>query len=267
MAKTKPKPGAERAGKVKAGKVKAGRLKAGRLKAGRPKAGQPRPPSRQYTRDARGRFSRVPGGWGERHRRRQAKGLNAAAARVSKVQEGLFATHLQAAPPSAQAPHPKWVRAAVRWAEKHGAKVEVAGQHEFPPGAAASYNWRTDVIKINKDHSGWKDPAAAATKAYERGWLSSDHPAHYITHELGHRAHRDAVGYDKLPRAEQARVLDGFRQPVHEQLRAKIESTVSKYAASSKVEFVAESYAALKAGRKLDPVLLRYYKHLGGVDP
>lgn len=196
-------------------------------------------------------------------RDRQEAGMNRIGRSISEA--GQEKTSVST--PPVQEKVPKWVSAAVRWGEKSGAKVVIAGQDEFPPGAPALYNWKTDIIKINKDHAKWLDPEKAMRSAKDRGWMSTDHPAHYISHELGHKAHRDSVGFGTLNKEEQTKVFKGFMAPPRADLIPKIEKLVSKYATSSQHEFVAETFAMLRVNRPVDSALLAYYKSLGGVIP
>lgn len=198
-------------------------------------------------------------------REKQFEGMNRIGRSLSESEQARTATPV----PPATGKIPKWVAAAVRWAEKSGAKVEVVGKEAFGDrtDSPASYNWRMDRIRINKDHPKWLDPEKAARIAKERGWLSTDHPAHYVSHELGHKAQRDALKFGTLDREEQGKVFKKYLEPPRAELVPRIERLVSKYAAVNQHEFVAEMFAMLRVNQPVDSTLFSYYRSLGGVVP
>jgi hypothetical protein len=87
------------------------------------------------------------------------------------------------------------------------------------------------------------------------GWNSTDHKWHTVFHEIGHMAHSDAVGsrYDNLKNHT-------FPKDALESIRTE----VSKYATTNGLEFVAEVFAGLLAGKTFSDVVMRQYKLLDG---
>lgn len=102
----------------------------------------------------------------------------------------------------------------------------------------------------------WKNMAEYQKKAFESGWSSSSHPNHVIWHELAHaKVKRDNPDRDHF--------LKNLK-PLFDSVFKDKASRVSRYAATNGHEFVAEVYAARRAGRKLDDDILDYYKYLKG---
>jgi hypothetical protein len=84
------------------------------------------------------------------------------------------------------------------------------------------------------------------------GYFSSSHQYHTVFHELGHMEHGLAVGerYDSI--------VNAF-------IPEAISSQVSRYAKQNGLEFVAETYAGLMAGRTYSEEVMRTYRLYGGV--
>jgi len=102
----------------------------------------------------------------------------------------------------------------------------------------------------------WKDMEAYQKKAFEAGWSSSPHPNHVIWHELAH------VKVKNDPNVNESYLtnLHGLSNPHFKTIASK----VSKYAGTNGHEFVAEVYAARRAGRKFDADVMDFYKGLKG---
>ena len=154
---------------------------------------------------------------------------------------------------------------AARLARSLGAKVVVLDRKAADkylgkrvPNVPAAYEAVSDTIWINPFATTWSDPAEL-TRMRETGWWVGDSYADVVHHELGHRAHRHALGL-----ADYA-AMTGL--PVRDSLREAIVRHVSRYAATQRKEFVAEVYAMLRAGRTLPEEILEYYDKLGGVRP
>ena len=105
----------------------------------------------------------------------------------------------------------------------------------------------------------WKDMKAYQEKAFASGWSSSSHPNHVVWHELAHvKVKNGSVDHDSY-----LTNLQGFNNPHFKSMAEK----VSKYAGTNGHEFVAEVFAAVRAGRDLGPEVMNYYKHLKGPTP
>jgi HK97 family phage portal protein len=106
----------------------------------------------------------------------------------------------------------------------------------------------------------WKDMKAYQEKAFKAGWSSSSHPNHVIWHELAH------VKVKTEGSVDQDSMLSNLRSSQNDHF-AKMAAKVSKYAGVNGHEFVAEVFAATRAGRELDPDVKAYYKFLNGPKP
>ncbi|GAB4422305.1 MAG: hypothetical protein OHK0011_01110 [Turneriella sp.] len=112
-------------------------------------------------------------------------------------------------------------------------------------------------IFINPRAHFWADSITQAKLEFNRGWWSSDDPLHVLHHEIGHFLHNYSLGND---------VYQFFKEtPLTTRQISVINTEVSEYATENPLEFVAETYAALRAGRKFSEELLRLYSHFGGI--
>jgi hypothetical protein len=90
-------------------------------------------------------------------------------------------------------------------------------------------------------------------------WFSSGADDHPIVHEIAHALHNLTVGA-----ANYTRVRNHQFRP---EQAALVRREVSGYAATKPVEFVAETFAGLKAGKTYSPAIMQLYVKLGGPDP
>jgi hypothetical protein len=122
-----------------------------------------------------------------------------------------------------------------------------------------------EYIEFSTRSSYWKDPAAVAARQHETGFWSASDPLHAITHELGHFHHArtappgDAYGY--TIEINGVKVDDRFPHTGNER---RIAERVSTYGASRPTEFVAETYAAIRAGKTFDDEVMELYRKYGG---
>ena len=115
--------------------------------------------------------------------------------------------------------------------------------------AAGMYSASNDLL--------WISPRAMAhLKHVKPGALADPTFAGIINHELGHMEHARAVGdrYDNVKNA--------YFPP---DLKDEIRQSVSRYATTNGLEFVAEVYAGRAAGREYSEAVMRFYRLLGGV--
>jgi hypothetical protein len=130
----------------------------------------------------------------------------------------------------------------------------------FQPGVGdnsfAAYHALTDEIYVNSNSPNWaniKDLLRAGRLANK---ASTDDPDHVIIHEIGHYAHRNAVGLDRYLEIRKMRF-----SPEEVELVTK---HVSSYAATQPVEMIAEVFAAKIAGRVMPKAVLDLYRRYGG---
>jgi SPP1 gp7 family putative phage head morphogenesis protein len=101
----------------------------------------------------------------------------------------------------------------------------------------------------------WADRATFAATEQARGYWSSADPAHGVRHEMGH-----------LSQHRQAPEIYAANAPLSAADRI-IALRVSAYAGDDGREFVAETFAALLAGREFDEEVMQLYRQLGGFEP
>lgn len=105
----------------------------------------------------------------------------------------------------------------------------------------------------------WSSPDATAAREFASGWWSTGHRLHPLYHEAGHLAHylADKENYRKLYR-DAAFPVGAI---------ADTAGLVSDYAMTTPVEFVAEVFSGLLAGRTYPAPVMAWYQHFGGVTP
>lgn len=135
----------------------------------------------------------------------------------------------------------------------------------------ASYNPATKQMTINRSHTSWVNPAAAAIKERRRGAKSSSAPMHTFFHEMGHA--RDKNLLSRSTPFGQFWVLATQKGPSQEaraargNQMARLARRVSRYATTNPSEFIAETYAGLKTGRRYDFQVMRAYREAMGLSP
>jgi hypothetical protein len=139
-----------------------------------------------------------------------------------------------------------------RWAQQLGASPD-----EFPAAFVPSKQPGDTYLFANPLYQHWGQLSADAAQQYQRGQWSTGHPYHVIRHEMGH-----LVYY----RADPARYL-AMRTQHLTAAEQQVASSVSAYAATSAMEFVAETFALLVDGKALPATVLALYAQLGGIHP
>ena len=123
-------------------------------------------------------------------------------------------------------------------AEKEGYKVEIkafgAGRNEI----AIATNGK---IYINKTSKLLSYPEKNMTAQYKSKWLSTDKPEGIIHHEIAHIKFKQR---------------DNFYTSSHSDIAEK----VSRYARRNPKEFISETYAAIKTGKKYSKDVMNLYK-------
>lgn len=118
----------------------------------------------------------------------------------------------------------------------------------------------TSGIAVNtarKAAAVWKDMPAYQQKAFDSGWMSSPHPNHTIWHELGHVLFKRTASIDHQSNASNT---NGSSNPFFKTIAAQ----VSRYAGTNGQEFIAEVFAAHRAGRRFPKEVLDQYERLHG---
>lgn len=123
-------------------------------------------------------------------------------------------------------------------AEKEGYKVEIKA---FGAGNSAIAMASNGKIYINKTSKLLTDPVKNMNSQYKSGWLSTNKPEGIIYHEIAHLKYKQR---------------DNFFTNTHRDIAIK----VSKYATRNPKEFVSETYAGLKTGKKYSDEVLRLFK-------
>lgn len=110
--------------------------------------------------------------------------------------------------------------------------------------------------RINVKHEAWLDPESYMRRngPSGRGQFSTDRGDHPVLHEIGHGVHVEGNWKRFKTKA------------VPDDSFAKVALQVSKYAAKRLDDFVAETFAALVAGRDLSREVRSLYRALGGFE-
>ncbi|MDG4551152.1 MAG: hypothetical protein P9F19_17425 [Candidatus Contendobacter sp.] len=132
--------------------------------------------------------------------------------------------------------------------------LQIPSDH-LPTAFAFSRRTGKSYLYLNPQATYWSDPAAEAKQQYQIKYWSSDHPHHAIWHELGH-----LMFFRKASTVY-------WKNPLLTHPEAAIAAQVSLYAEQSVREFMAETFAALLAGRMLLADVLNLYQQYGGIIP
>lgn len=161
------------------------------------------------------------------------------------------------------------VKVAKNWLESNGIQVRVYSGS--PNGAYARAYLGTAKAEINRNSMGWQDPKSTKLKERRSGFKSTSSPLHTLFHEMGHT--RDTVGSVRRGMARTREetwltpnlTLDPWARRVRGQEVARLARRVSRYATTNPAEFIAETYAGLKTGRRYDFQVMRAYREAMGL--
>ena len=92
----------------------------------------------------------------------------------------------------------------------------------------------------------------------ENAWFSTLDPDHPIYHESGHAKHFQALG---------KAAYVALRKTVLSPEELGVARIVSRYAKVNPLEFVAETYAAIRLGMSYDDPVMSLYRKFGGPPP
>lgn len=123
-------------------------------------------------------------------------------------------------------------------AEKEGYKVEIQA---FGAGNSSIAMASNGKIYINKTSKLLANPLKNMDAQYKSGWLSTNKPEGIIYHEIAHLKYKQR---------------DNFFTNTHRDIASK----VSRYATRNPKEFVSETYAGLKTGKKYSDEVMRLFK-------
>jgi hypothetical protein len=118
--------------------------------------------------------------------------------------------------------------------------------------------------QLNQLSGFWKNPAKRAIDARRSGHLSTSSPLGPIHHEIGHT---------KDPRLKKEYGWSGGMNQWFNNYYDKGEGKrslakrVSQYATTNPAEFIAETYAGLRTGRRYDFQVMRAYREAMGLSP
>lgn len=111
-------------------------------------------------------------------------------------------------------------------------------------------------IFVNTASPFWDNLAANMQEAAATRQFSSANIDHVIHHEMGHFLHNTNLKNELYQ-------IFKDRDLTVDEIRLIIKE-VSEYAAETPLEFVAETYAGMKAGKKYSPALMALYNSFGG---
>jgi hypothetical protein len=117
-------------------------------------------------------------------------------------------------------------------------------------------------IELNRSSPGWRDPAATSRERRASGWISTSSPVHTLRHEMGHV--QDPF-LNKRPGGLDPWGVHKNRDQARR--RQSLAGRVSGYAKTQPDEFVAETYAGLRSGRKYDHQVMGLYREMTGKKP
>lgn len=114
--------------------------------------------------------------------------------------------------------------------------------------------------KLSNDSSDFENTAgyynASMDLIYLRENISNEIIARTLLHEIGHYNHRIKLGNEKFEKIDET--------PMPEFLNSMIKVYINHYAATSRLEFVAEYFALTQMGRDMPQDLEDFYKECEG---
>jgi hypothetical protein len=162
------------------------------------------------------------------------------------------------------------IKRAKAWLESRGVKVVVYGGGKGTYGRAER---GSGTVQLNRNSPGWQDPVGNKISERRSGFKSTSSPVHTLWHEMGHA--RDTVGNIRTAMVRTRKetwltpnlTLDPWTRRVRGQQVAQLARRVSRYATTNPSEFIAETYAGLRTGRRYDFQVMRAYREAMGLSP
>jgi hypothetical protein len=139
----------------------------------------------------------------------------------------------------------------------HGGDIIKRSLGDKAASVTAIYSPETRKIYLNDKHEFYTNPKSYQQKYFESGFHSSADPNHIINHEIAHAKHHRIVGGD----------ADTFTYGKWTKLspsQKAVARQVGEYASTDRLEFVAETYSGLKAGKKYSESVMRQYREFEG---
>jgi hypothetical protein len=134
--------------------------------------------------------------------------------------------------------------------EGYGLTVRI---ESYASGIRANTSPGYRYVDLNAAHRFWGDPWTVSRESRLKGYLSSGDPVAFLYHEIAHTR-------DQYNRRRVALGLVTWSNDEDQ----RIAQRVSRYASRDPIEFVAETFAALRTGRKLDWQVMRLYRQERG---
>lgn len=115
-------------------------------------------------------------------------------------------------------------------------------------------------LQLNQSNNYWRNPRSSNTRNRATGFLSTSSPVGTLYHEIGHSRDKrlSLPGYVR----NWGTAYSGTKQETK-----AIARRVSRYATTNPAEFIAETYAGLKTGRRYDFQVMRAYRKAMGLSP
>jgi hypothetical protein len=115
-------------------------------------------------------------------------------------------------------------------------------------------------LQLNQSNNYWRNPRSSNTRNRATGFLSTSSPVGTLYHEIGHSRDKrlSLPGYVR----NWGTAYSGTKQETK-----AIARRVSRYATTNPAEFIAETYAGLKTGRRYDFQVMRAYREAMGLSP
>lgn len=139
-----------------------------------------------------------------------------------------------------------------------GIKPPAVRLHFKPLGENTYANAWRNTINVNTRHDSWQGNAVMAKfmqRDFEAQRHPTAHPASILTHEMGHLLHQKETGNNTTYR---------FWQKEEYSTYDSVPRSVSRYAATNKLEFVAETFTGMVHGRSYSGDVMKEYTSLGG---
>ena len=176
------------------------------------------------------------------------------------------------------------LNAVTRWVESQGVYSRIYSDRKNNRSNIARA-WQTgNTIGFNKSSGYWSLPRSEQIRLRRNGWHSSSSPMAVLHHEMGHikdkrlpfrwqearNTSRSKAGitrrYNSFEGAADVKLSANQRKRRGKEIKA-LASRVSRYAQTNPSEFIAETYAGRRTGRKYDNQVMNAYREAKGLPP
>ena len=157
------------------------------------------------------------------------------------------------------------IQAAKRMLESMGVTVKVYSGNQKTLAKAEP---GTNVVSLNRASLAWQNPALMSRRERLTGFWSGSSPTLVLHHEVGHT--KDKNQQKRETRLGEFWAYATREGPVDQRIARgdvmrDLARRVSRYASSSPSEFIAETYAGLRTGRKYDRDVMQAYREAMGL--